>query len=417
MDLKYLKHALFYFFTAVLSLILIYYVTYHLFDGFAQTIVTQTAERVTQNQTLTVPAYLFRDETVIYSAKKGEVGHLVGDGDKVASGEGVAQVYAVVNPAVREKIMALDERIALYERSNAISGVTASDTSVIDRQIARLYLLLKDAQNKGDAEFLSHKQSELLVLLNRRAILTKTVLNYNDKIAALKAEKELLTASLSSVSATVSSPTSGFFYSRLDGYEELFTPAALDALTVERFLSLISREPGEEEAVGSAVGKLVRGYEWHLACPVDRALSERLSRDTAYQVLFPYNEDEQVEMTLSRILSSPSSDTAVLILHSTVMPDGFDYLRMQTINLVEQTHVGLRVSASAVRVVSGVQGVYVLEGSYVRFRAISPLYEDGGYLIVAEDGLQERSDGLSWLARYEEIIVEGKDLYDGKIIT
>ena len=69
MDLKYLKQVMFYFFTAILSVILLYYVCYHLFDGFAETISTVSAEKVTSSQSLTFDGYLFRSEEYLYSGR------------------------------------------------------------------------------------------------------------------------------------------------------------------------------------------------------------------------------------------------------------------------------------------------------------------------------------------------------------
>lgn len=419
MDLKYLKHVVFYFFTAVISVILIYYVCYHMFDGFAQTITTVSAEKVTQNRTLTLDGYLMRDEQFIYSNLSGEVGYLYTDGDKVAAGIEIAQVYAMSNPEIRAQILELDEKIAIYERSNEVKGITGSNTSAIDSQIERLYLLLNQALRDKDAEYVYRKQNELLVLLNQRRIITRQVDSYDRQLAELRAEKQRLVSSLSGDTEMVHASASGFFYSSVDGYETIFSAAEVDTLTIERFFSMISAEPNREEGrteFGYCVGKLVKNYVWYVACRVDRDQLRYFDEGSTYRVIFPYNGDAELSMKLYRVLSNIDSDDAVLVFETGMNPDNFHYLRMQTVNIVQATHEGYRVPISAVRLVDGVQGVYILQGNYVRFRAIQPLYEEDGYMIVAGSDLPPREDGRSWLEMYDRIIVEGKDLYDGKIV-
>ena len=81
--------------------------------------------------------------------------------------------------------------------------------------------------------------------------------------------------------------------------------------------------------------------------------------------------------------------------------------------------------------VDGEQGVFILDGSVVRFRRVNPLFEKNGYLIVAErsgtltqvykdeEGNEVDENGnpiILDLGLYELIITKGKDYYNGQII-
>ena len=121
-------------------------------------------------------------------------------------------------------------------------------------------------------------------------------------------------------------------------------------------------------------------------------------------------------MYLYRILSDVGSDTSVLIFRTDILPEGFSYLRNQTVQVVKSSFTGYRVPVSAVRIVDGVKGVYILRGSKVLFRKIEPLFEYDGYLIVKERD-ESAADRASWLAKNDFVIVKGKDLYDGKIVN
>ena len=63
-----------------------------------------------------------------------------------------------------------------------------------------------------------------------------------------------------------------------------------------------------------------------------------------------------------------------------------------------------------------VQGVYVLHGSEVRFKQISILYADDDYVICdPEPDSKDLVDGTT-VELYDQVILEGDDLYDGKVV-
>ena len=70
---------------------------------------------------------------------------------------------------------------------------------------------------------------------------------------------------------------------------------------------------------------------------------------------------------------------------------------------------------SAVRMQDGVQGVYVLRGYEVVFKEIETILETDGYFIVKENDGTPESRGK--LALNDQIIISGKNLYVGKIVS
>jgi hypothetical protein len=86
--------------------------------------------------------------------------------------------------------------------------------------------------------------------------------------------------------------------------------------------------------------------------------------------------------------------------------------RWLDLTVVYEEYEGLKVDNRAIRVVDGVKGVYVLTASQVKFVEVTVLWTGENYTIV------ERKNSDSKVLRiYDEIIVKGKNLYDGKIIS
>ena len=77
------------------------------------------------------------------------------------------------------------------------------------------------------------------------------------------------------------------------------------------------------------------------------------------------------------------------------------------------TYQGIRIDRRALHIVNGQRGVYVKYGDLQRFRRITILYEDDTYILVPEGGKVGEDNELRL---YDEVIVEGSNLQDGKLL-
>ncbi len=415
MDTKYLKNVLKYMLSAVLCLVLIAYIVYHLTGGYREEIGTTPASLVTVESTYMTGVTLLRQEKVLYSPVNGDISYLYGDGEKVSLNAPVAEVYPDRGASeIRQRIMEIDLAIRLLENSNMSDAEKRTDTASTDMLIRKNIYKILDSVDKGKLSYADTVSDDLLIQLNRRRIITKSVLNFDKQIAELKAEKKALSASLPESGNTVGASSAGYFYTSLDGYENVLSSENIASMSYREYLKIASM-PAEELTVtekGYPVGKIVTDYLWYVACEIDISELHNYESGKTYSIKFPYNNDTAITMKLYRILSEAGSDTAVLIFETGVLPSDFNYLRRQTVQIVREYYTGCRVPVSAVRVVGGAPGVYVLQGSKVVFKKIEPLYEYDGYIISADNS----ADGASWLAKNDFIVTKGKDLYDGKII-
>lgn len=58
----------------------------------------------------------------------------------------------------------------------------------------------------------------------------------------------------------------------------------------------------------------------------------------------------------------------------------------------------------------------MLHGSEVRFKQISILYADDDYVICDRADSKDLVDGTT-VELYDQVILEGDDLYDGKVVN
>lgn len=393
------------------------YLGYHFFEGFSADIETEYATLVTDSDVVPLDAYIMRSESVIFaaSATSGHsVGYVFSDGTKVHGGQVVANIYTG-DGSSDEAIVDLDRRIDLLESSNLTDGMTSSDTYVIDSKIQNYYYLIHQSTLLGNYSNLTKRRDELLTLINKRRILTGVTTGYSDRIESLTAERALLSAGQDTIAESVEAPYAGYFYSTTDGYESTFSASKVESLTLAEFDKMLSSQPTRYS--DRAVGKMVSDFNWYIVCETTRDSLRYFTKGYSYYVNFPYNDDISIKMTLSNIVSEVGSDRVLLVLETERIPEDFSFRRMQPVELVRSSYTGYRVPISAARLVDGKQGVYIMIGNTIEFREIDILLEMDGYYIVAEQDPVNDPDYASKLGLYDQIVVSGKNLYDGKLIS
>lgn len=419
MDTQYLKGVLKYVATAVLSIILIAYVMYHISGGFQTGIETESAVLATQEETLTVAATITRNEKIIYSTINGTVNYLYNDGERVSANTMVAEVFPnAASDEIRRKIIEIDRKIALLESSNMTDAEKRTDTSSTDTQIWKSIYSLLDYSDAGEISSIYAESEKLLVQLNRRKIITRITLNFDDIIDDLKNQRAALSSRLDTPETTVNTHYSGCFYSAIDGYEQVFDPELFPNITYLQYLALLNEKSQNYigNGFGYPIGKVVNDYTWYLSCEINNDQRHNFEEGKYYSVKFPFNNGTSINMCLFRVVTDPQYETAILIFRTDIQPFDFNYSRNQTVRIVQKAYTGYRVPASAVRIVSGYRGVYILRGSKIEFRRIEPLIEYDGYFIVAEHE-NTVNDKVRWLAKNDFVVTKGKNIYDGKIIN
>ena len=85
--------------------------------------------------------------------------------------------------------------------------------------------------------------------------------------------------------------------------------------------------------------------------------------------------------------------------------------RTANVKISFRNYKGLRISQKALRILDGEKGVYVKSGYSVKFKKVDILYTGLDYYLC-----QIQYGSSDQLSLFDEVIVEGTDLYDGKPI-
>ena len=356
---------------------------------------------------LNINAVIIRDEKIVNYSKEGVLHFNVEGGKRVEKNGIIASVYSGENDSVTAgKINELNARIADIEELQGYNAVSATDLDLIKTRLTQSLDALRLSCAYGSFEGAQEKADELMMILNRRQMVTDDSTDFSAQLTALKAQRDSLAAGLSAPKDSIRAQSSGYFIDSVDGYEKVLTVESLDTLTPEQMDSLAA-----EKVENGAVGKLVSDYKWYIAAVVKVGESLSYKEGESLTVSTSVKTNPSLSVTVEKINISKNSDRAVIIMSCQEMSSALAAMRTGAMTIVSGNFKGLRLPRKALRVVDNVTGVYILSGMELKFVPVNVLYNDGEEIICE---LENKTSGV--LKLYDEVVVKGKNLYDGKVV-
>ena len=396
----------------LLFAVIVIYTVYHLIALFtSEDLNTIVSGVTTESVTVGGDGYVFREETVLYSANTGAVDYFVENGGKVSKGQSLAKVYESGDGDVRGFISMLDDQIALLRQCTG-DAIANADLSALRKSADDTYFTLTRLIASGEAGELDYQIEKMMLTLSKIRAITDGDASVREALSILEAEREKY---FSGNNEEIFSQSSGYFYSGTDGFESLFNISVVDTLDGESFYALLDRvERNNELRHGGEFGKLASDSQWKFVLPLDPDEAESFAEGEYYNVRFTENNNTEFSMLLEKKIPAAEQKKVLLVLYCNRLPDNFSFERCMTAQIERSSHSGIYVPRSALAKLDGMRGVYVLRGNVATFRRVEIVYEGSDYVLVAE---RDDGDGkYYYLGSNELIITNGKNLFDGRIV-
>lgn len=417
--------------SAILGLLLLFYIGYQIYTTNYKEIQTETATYASTSQTVPVTGIAIRQESVISSQLNGVVDYVIPDGGKVAKGGTVAKVYTSTQGAAAQKQLEnLDSAITKLQKLSMPGNTYAADLDFINKQINLKLVETLEKVNSYEYAGLAQSKEDFLYLVNERQIVTHKSENFNTRINELKSQRDTLAASLEKAVGSVTSPAAGYFISSVDGFETAFDYSKVLSLTPAE---LKQKQQIKPDVPADAVGKVCTDYYWYFAFNIDIGQIAEFKLGDTVSVQFPFASSQTVPAKVAAVNQSPKESLATVVLQSDWMNSSIAAIRNETAQIHVQQYSGIRVSQKAIHfakvtknvkdkdgkttsVMKQVKGVYVMHGSEIRFKQIFPLYSTENYVICDTEPPEEDLMTDTTVQLSDEVVVEGTDLYDGKVV-
>lgn len=391
----------------LIAFCIVFFLIYQYYVGFYSTITTESASQYEYTEGIDGQATVIRSEKTITSSKEGTIHFMVASGEKIAKDGTIANIYSSDSAsAAATRILEIDKQLSIIEEIEGYNDLTAVDMDTINARINShlnsFVLSTQDGRFYDTADSLS----DLLTMMTRKQVATGEQTDFSSLKQSLLAEKDELSAQMGNPKGSITAEMSGYFVSNADGFETLLTSGDLSVYTPE-YLKKLSNT----EVSGEVIGKIVYDYEWYLAVPV--TLNESMYYKTGEAVSVKIDAASSTVLTaiVEKVNLSESEDSAVIILRCNEMNSELATLRTASVTLIKAEHSGIKIPAKALRVIDGKTGVFVVSGLEAKFVETDIIYSNDDYALSKLNTAE--SDKLRL---YDEIIVKGKNLYDGKII-
>lgn len=413
--------------------IILIYVLYHLCAIIFPGIKTETAHIIQVFDSIDAQAYVIRAEKIIADDLSGFVNFTLTDADKIEKDGIVALVYSSESQGLlSKKAEIIKNEISCLENLKNFGFALSSSPSSIDQQA---YLELNDfIKNMCNHEFnkLAKRRDNILYLLNERQIVAGKNLNLSEKISQLNNELTQINSQINGNVKKILAEESGFFVGNTDGHESDFDYNSVLKITSEQVDSLLKGGNSRENNKNSA--KLVTNSKWFVVCNLKKNDALQLNIDQYVELFMPLASANRLKAKVVAINQSDKNSPAAVVFQCDDVDKNILAIRNEPVKINIAEYKGISVSKSAVhekkltRTVvddeSGeekseekvVKGVYVKYGKQLAFKEIDIIFSADDYVICNINADKSKLFSENTIKEYDEIVVKGKDLYDGKFV-
>ena len=413
----------------VITLVLVYIVFLFVTTNFlgSNNIVTETAYKTTAYEAIKTTALVVRDEEYLSSDTDGIMVYQASDGDKVTVDGEIARVYSNEEDVVNmQRIEELNEKIEYLETLNSFSASVNVGIDTVNSQINEKLVNLRKAVNAKTFDYIADVTDDLMSVIYQKQIITGEQKNFTEAIEELTAEKNELESHTPTPVGVVKTPDSGYFVSSVDGYENAVSFADIDEVSYADYKAVQPQDIDED----AYVGKVIKGVAWYLLCPISYDDSVNISHNSSeVKVRLPYATGADIPAKVRYVKQFADEEQVMLVLECNFMNDALSKIRNESVEIVINEYEGLMVPKSAIHddylerenddgtvTKEKVQGVYVNYGNELIFRQISILYSGDTYVICDENPDPESLIEGRSIALYDQVVIEGSDLFNGKLI-
>ncbi|MEG1863191.1 MAG: HlyD family efflux transporter periplasmic adaptor subunit [Oscillospiraceae bacterium] len=361
------------------------------------------------NDGIIAQGIICRDEIVLSQNINGVIDYLVPEGQRIAKGTLIGKTYPNYSDVetlgrirTLEQLHSGLDSTAVYLESGTV------DVSLTRKQLNNQLSGLSYLSCIGDYSNASKYLTDLMVDLNKINVATGKTTDFSSAQSALSASVSQLSSSMSAATGELYSPNTGYFLKYSDGYEDVATTEKFLTMSYEEGSKLINT-PLEHTVSGNEYGKIITDYKWSICTYIDSDKAERLKKDMAVRVSLSATSNDFQKATVKEIVNL--GEKTLVIIECTIMDDLAATTRITDCEILFKQYSGIKIPKSAIHIVDGDLGVYVKFSQLVRFKKITRVFEDDNYVIVSS-----KDEGDSKIKLYDEVIVKGRDLYDGKYL-
>lgn len=382
---------------------------YQLYSFLYKSATTEYAVEITCEDTVKTTGYFLRNESIVESKDAKYIDMVVQNGGKVSKNGTIANVYTSEDAAkIQTQIRELQIRIDEFRSVISASSAYRDDASFVS-DIKKEAINLSKSVSEDDAISAFENASAFVTNVTKEKISNGEIVDYADNLKQLEAEMAELKNRSSSIISYITSPKSGYFSYKVDGLENKLDMTMLESVDPEIFRN-IQNICEETDVNTSGIGKVVEGSDWMVCFKSKSSKFEKTEVNDVLYIRIPSVTDSKIKCSVAQMHTD--GDDIYVVLKSNVVTGDLLSERVCEIDIIIDSHTGLRVDKNALRKIDGENGVFVKTNGILKYRKVEILYIASTYAVIKYDAINS-----SGVQVYDEVVVKGHDLYDGKVVS
>ncbi len=399
-------------------------------------IITEYALNYTQIESVEVDGFAVRDEVRDSKKKNSAIlekdsskyyVHLVEDSANVSKSDTIA--FSFSSSASAEAYI---ESENIKDKINELKGLKSQGQLSHFNVVGLNSLIYTSVDSyaesvlKGNLSEIEKYSKNFVQKMTTKQLATGKKMDFDSQIKEYRNEYNSLKNSIGSYQK-VKAPYAGYFVSTVDGLEGAVSYSDVEnkKLKPKAGERLQKLNAVEDE---TAYGKIVGQFTWYFVFDISEKQASLINEGSVVYVNFPNKDIKNIKMTVHDITKAEGSVVTVS-LKCKLMNEELIALRKEKAVVILREYSGLKINRNAVvKNEEGLDGVFVLAGNVARFSPIDIKYYGDDYVIADKlwfykkdkDGKDivdyEKTDSFRAIKLYDNIIVKGKNIEDGKLI-
>lgn len=370
---------------------------------------SEFAVQVSCEDKISVTGYFLRNEKVINSSGAKYYDIIVPSGGKVSKNGTIANVYST-DTAAKLQTEIRDLQIKIDEFDDIVSTASKfKDDISYSTEIQKNALDITRFSSNGKMNESFSSASEFVTSVIKNKIANGEITDYTDKLEALESQMETLKSKSSSAVKYISSPFSGYFSQKVDGAENALTLSMVDQIDSQKFEN-IQQICNDASLAQNSIGKVVEGSDWRVCFKANANKFENVKIGSSLYIRLPSVTEEKIKCTVVDL--TKEGENAYIVLQSNMVTGDLISQRICDIDIIINSYSGIRIDKNAIRKIDGEDGVFVKSNGIIKYRKVDILYFANTYVVVKyEPAVSSR------VQVFDEVIIRGSDLYDGKVVA
>ena len=155
---------------------------------------------------------------------------------------------------------------------------------------------------------------------------------------------------------------------------------------------------------------MVKGSDWRICFKSSADKFEKVSVGATLYIRIPSLTESKIKCKVVSL--KKNGEEVYVVLESNVVTGDILSQRSCEIEIIIASYDGLRIDKNALRKIDGENGVFVKSNGILRYRKVDLLYIGSTFAVIKYDSIDK-----SRVQVYDEVVVRGSDLYDGKVIS